>query len=152
MILAMGGNEWVKMCLTRWLGSGGDKFNEHKSMDVYAFWFVNESVVRASCDDYRAGADEDCKLQEEDQKQGRKLDVDTLVLYSEGYLGRRYGLRQVWSEWMGEGELEVLGVGEGCGYFIAEEMPVVAARAIGEFGWDMLSARSTGDFERRFPL
>jgi len=132
MIMAQGGDVWTRMCLDRWVGKssvGLERFVENEAVDVYAGFFKQESVIRATCDDYRAGAQEDVHLQEEDQRERRKVDVDVLVVYSADYLGKRYNVRKVWEEWMGRGSLEVEGVGDGCGHFIAEEaaQKVVAA-------------------------
>ena len=136
MIVAQGGDVWTRTCLKRWVGKSeiGDKlFHEHGVVDIYAEFFKNERVVRATCDDYRAGAEEDIKLQEEDQRAGRKIDVDVLAVFSRDYLGKRYDVRAVWEEWVSESakeKLEVLGIGGGVGHFIAEEAPEEVAKAI----------------------
>jgi hypothetical protein len=122
------------MCLERWVGKsaqGQVKFKEHDAIEVYADSFKAESVIRASCDDYRAGAMEDSKLQEEDQKEGKKIENDVLVIYSQAYLGARYDVKQVWSEWMGrKGKLQVLGIEGGVGHFLAEEEPAETSAAV----------------------
>ncbi len=136
MILAQGGDVWTRTCLERWVGKGETglmKFKENHAMDIYCGFFTNESVVKATCDDYRAGAEEDAELQEWDQKSGAKLDVNVLAVYSADYLGKRYDVRKVWEEWMGDGKLDVLGIGDRCGHFIAEEAPEKTAEAIAEF-------------------
>ena len=72
----------AKMCLNRWIGkslAGQEKFKEHDAIEVYADAFKAESVSRATCDYYRAGAMEDAQLQEEDQKEGRKIKSDVLA-------------------------------------------------------------------------
>ena len=133
MILAQGGDEWVRMCLDRWAGkssTGQAKFRENDAVEVYAESFKQETVVRASCDDYRAGAVEDARLQEEDQREGRKVDGDVLCLYSRRYLGGRYDIRSVWEEWMGNGKLETVGFEGDVGHFLAEESPEETARAV----------------------
>jgi pimeloyl-ACP methyl ester carboxylesterase len=136
MIKAQGGEVFMRICLNRWLGKDQAKqakFKEHDAMDVYAECFKQDSVVDASCDDYRAGGHEDIELQEEDQKEGRKLDGDVMVMYSEGYLGSRYNVREVWQEWMGKGNLETIGMGNGCGHFIPDECPEETTQAIVDF-------------------
>ena len=96
--------------------------------------FMRESVVRASCDDYCAGAEEDVLLQEEDQMAGRKMDCPVLKIYSELFLGSKYDMRAVWKEFVGkDGELELVNVGNGVGHFVAEEAPVETAEAIMRF-------------------
>jgi hypothetical protein len=136
MIKAQGGDTFVRTCLNRWVGksdAGLANFKENDAIDVYGNAFKYESVIKASCDDYRAGAQEDIQLQQEDQKTGSKVDIDVLALYSADYLGKRYDLRQVWREWMGKGKLEVEGFGDGVGHFIAEEAPRQTASAILSF-------------------
>lgn len=136
MIQAQGGDVWTKTCLDRWTGkseAGLMKFKEHGAVDVYANFFKNESVVRATCDDYRAGAEEDVELQKEDQDMGRKIDVNVLAMFSKDYLGTRYDVRNVWEEWMTDGsenKLDVLPIGGGVGHFIAEEAEEEVAEAI----------------------
>ena len=136
MIKAQGGDNWVKMCLNRWMGKssvGQEKFRENDAVEVYAESFKQESVIRASCDDYRAGAMEDVREQEEDQKSVRKVDCDVLVLYSQKYLGGRYDVKAVWDEWMGKGKLEVEGLTGEVGHFLAEEAPEETAKAVVDF-------------------
>lgn len=136
MIKAQGGDFWVKTCLERWAGksaAGQAKFKENDAINVYAEFFEQDSVIQATCDDYRAGAEEDVKLQEEDQQAGQKVDVDVLVLYSADYLGKRYDVEKVWKEWMGSGTLQVQGIGGGVGHFIAEEAPEETAEAVVRF-------------------
>lgn len=133
MIKSIGGETFVKTNIEKWTGknvAGVKKFNEQDAMSVYASSFNYESVIRASCDDYRAGTFEDITQQEEDQKAGRKLDADVLVLYSAGYLGSRYNVQEVWSQWMGKGKLETDGFADGVGHFIPEEAPERTADAI----------------------
>ena len=135
MIQAQGGEVWTKTCLNRWAGqseAGLAKFKEHGAVEVYAKFFKNESVIRATCDDYRAGAEEDIELQKEDQEEERKINVNLLVIFSRDYLGNRYDVRKVWEEWMQDGEddrLDVLPVG-GVGHFIAEEASEQVAEAV----------------------
>lgn len=137
MIKAYGGERWAKMCIDRWAGSDKDSLAKLKSdnaVNVYAQFFNTIYVGHATCDDCRAGANEDVKQQEKDQKAKRKIrNIDVLVLYSAEYLGKRYDVQKVWEEWMGEGELEVKSVGNGCGHFIAEERPEQTAAAIVKF-------------------
>ena len=136
MIMAQGGDVWTKMCLDRWVGknpAGLARLCENGAVDIYAGFFRKEQVVRATCDDYRAGAQEDVLLQEEDQMVGRKVDVDVLAIYSADYLGKRYDVRKVWEDWMGKGTLEVEGLGNGLGHFIAEEAPEKISAAILKF-------------------
>lgn len=89
------------------------------------------SVISATCDDYRAGV-EDAEEQERDQREANKIDCDVLAVYSSDYLGMRYDVKKVWNEWMGKGNLQILGIA-GVGHFIAEERPEPVAEAIAGF-------------------
>jgi pimeloyl-ACP methyl ester carboxylesterase len=139
MILAQGGDIWTRMCLERWVGkdpTSRESFASENAIEVYASFMAQGSVIKASCDDYRAGAQEDIHLQKEDQKAGRKVAGRVLVLYSAKYLGGRYDVRKVWEEWVQEDwkqKLEVQGLGGECGHFLAEERPEETAAAIAEF-------------------
>jgi pimeloyl-ACP methyl ester carboxylesterase len=135
MILAFGGDNWVRSCFTRWAGkneNGIRKMKEHDAERVYGAAFKYEHVIRASCDDYRAGAFEEVIEHEEDQREGRKMDCDVMVLYSATFLPTR-GKIETWEEWMGKGKLETRGFGDGVGHFIAEEAPDETAEAIFAF-------------------
>jgi hypothetical protein len=77
---------------------------------------------------------EDSQLQEEDQKEGRKIESDVLVLFSKGYLGGRHDVKKVWSERTGQnGKLEVHGIERGVGHFVAAEEPEETARVVRSF-------------------
>ncbi|KAH8820129.1 putative Fluoroacetate dehalogenase [Xylogone sp. PMI_703] len=136
LINAQGGDKWVEQCLTRWPGKnsvGLQKFRENNAVKVYMDSFKPESVIRASCDDYRAGAQEDLDEQRKDQEQGRKLDMDTLLIYSDDYIGKRYNMEKVWMDWMGKGKLDITPVRDSIGHFVAEEAPETTASAIAAF-------------------
>ncbi|RPA95590.1 hypothetical protein L873DRAFT_1829789 [Choiromyces venosus 120613-1] len=84
---------------------GGDKFIE----SLITAWSLT------SCADYRAGALIGAPQDEEDQRNGRKIEVPVLVLYSEKYLGCR------------KGSLMVGGIGNDAGHFFLEEEPEIVA-------------------------
>ncbi|KAG9231319.1 putative Fluoroacetate dehalogenase [Amylocarpus encephaloides] len=136
MIKAFGGDNYVRSSFDRWHGKNGvgtARLKENHALDVYAKSFKYDHVIQASCDDYRAGADEDLKYEAEDQRVGRKIDSDVLVLYSAGFLGNRGNIKEIWQEWMGKGKLDAQGFGDGVGHFIAEEAPEKTAEALHAF-------------------
>ena len=138
MIMAFGGDNYVRSSIGRWIGQNEaaiEKFKSNNAENVYADAFKFEHVVRASCDDYRASAFEEFQEHEEDQKEGRKMDCDVLVCYSAGFLARR-GKVEVWADWMGKGKLETKGFGDGVGHFISEEAPELTAEAMAAFYHD----------------
>lgn len=137
MIRGFGGENYVRSCIDRWSGKsevGLAKLKEDDADNVYGNFFNYEHIVRASCDDYRAGAYEDLEEEKKDQEEGRKMDSDTLVLYSSLFLsnGSRGDIKD-WQLFMGKGKLELKGLVDDVGHFLAEEAPEEVAVAIEEF-------------------
>ena len=145
MIKAQGGDVWCCKMMERWAGenpNGLKSLQAHGAVEVYSHYMAQDSVIQASCKDYRAGAEEDIQLQKQDQESGRKLSIDTLVLYSADYLGSRYDVKDVWDQWSEEpSRVSVQGIDEGVGHFIAEEKPEETASAITSF-WQRLKGTS----------
>jgi len=137
LIMAQGGGKFARDCMYRWAGKSSrilGKLEADNAVEVQSAFFENKSVVEASCDDYRAGAEEDVEQLNNAQRENRKVDKDLVVLYSEGYLGSRYDVKDVWEEWVsGKGSLEVVGIKGDAGHFIAEEAPEQVAEAIAKF-------------------
>lgn len=137
MISALGGPAWCSVCCERWVGksnAGQESFRANNAVEIYGNYFANPEVVKASCEDYRAGAEEDVRLQKRDQARGKKIEIPTLVLYSESYLGTRYDIATVWREWVGpKVSLKTKGIDGGIGHFLAEEAPEWTAEAIMDF-------------------
>ncbi|KAL3421174.1 alpha beta hydrolase fold protein [Phlyctema vagabunda] len=137
MIVAYGGARFIRELLTRWAGKnevGNKRFAEQDAVGVYADFFENEKVVRATCDDYRAGAEEDIELEKKDQDEGRKLESPTLLIYAADVIGKRWDMMKVWGEWVSEKDLlKEVGIGEGIGHFVPEEAPEKTAEAIQNF-------------------
>ncbi|KAH3919322.1 hypothetical protein HBH56_012910 [Parastagonospora nodorum] len=137
MITAYGGGKWCCEMIESWSGSntrGLAKLKSDDSFAVYAGFFEDEHVVRASCEDYKHGATTDLKLQEEDQEKGRKIDVPLLLLYASDLIGKRYDFSTVWNGWVQEGvRITNHGLGDGIGHFGAEEAPEECAGAIAEW-------------------
>lgn len=137
MIKGFGGDNYVRSCINRWSGkneAGIAKSKENDAENLYGNFFKYEHIVRASCDDYRAGAYEDLVEEEKDQKEGRKMDSDTLVLYSSLFLsnGSRGNIKD-WELFMGKGNLELKGLVNNVGHFLAEEAPGEVAVSIEGF-------------------
>jgi len=78
-------------------------------------------TIHAMCEDYRANATYDRRLDDADRAAGRKIECPVLVLWA-----RRDDLEElygdplaVWRDWAGD----VRGRGLDCGHYIAEEAP-----------------------------
>ena len=77
-------------------------------------------VVHAMCEDYRAGAGFDRRLDEVDRAAGRRIACPLQVLWgARGALAAWYDTLEVWSAWAED----VRGQALDCGHFIPEEKP-----------------------------
>ncbi len=74
--------------------------------------------VHAICEDYRAGASIDRKLDDADQAAGRKIACPTLVLWASDYLAG--GPLDVWRPWCTNCQRRLRSTS---GHFLAEENP-----------------------------
>ena len=94
----------------------------------YLRCFRNPETIRATCDEYRAGAAID--LEHDRADRGRKVTTPLLVLWGErSGQGSGYDVLAVWREHAAD----VRGHGIASGHFIPEEAPDEACRALHEF-------------------
>lgn len=98
--------------------TGREKFAPHALAD-YLESVHNPATVHAMCEDYRAGATIDYRLDEADRGQ-RRITCPTLVLWSlRGELQKWYNGLEIWRDWADE----MQGHGIDCGHYLAEEAP-----------------------------
>lgn len=96
----------------------------------YARAVHDSKVVHAICEDYRAGADYDRELDEQDRAAGRRISCPVQVLWGErGALPGWYDVLALWRDWADD----VVGHGLDCGHFVPEEQPVETAAALRAF-------------------
>ena len=81
-----------------------------------------DDTIRATCDDYRAGARIDCAHDAADREAGTMIDCPMLALW--GGAGR--DLLPTWRRWA----TDVTGFGIDCGHFMAEEAPEAVLAAV----------------------
>ncbi|MDE5446991.1 alpha/beta fold hydrolase [Bradyrhizobium sp. CSA207] len=120
---------WLKHMLASWTG---DKslvaFDD--ALDAYCAAFDQESRIHAFCEDYRAGATIDRRLDDEDQAAGRRIAAPVLILWgtkvrpSEGDAPLK-----VWQRWAAHAEGRAIAGG----HFLPEENPAETAAALLEF-------------------
>jgi haloacetate dehalogenase len=93
----------------------------------YRALLQDPSRVHAICEDYRAGAGIDRKLDEADLQSGRKITCPTLVVWGRDYLGKR-GIKPlaVWQAWCSD----LTGAEIDSGHFLAEENPQATVAAM----------------------
>jgi pimeloyl-ACP methyl ester carboxylesterase len=137
MITAFGPSNWCQEMILRWAGkntSGLSSLKANDAMTVYGDFFAQEHTLKATCDDYKEGATTDVEKEQVDQKEGRKMQVPLLLLYSESGIGSRFTFPDVWKEWVDKGvSIQSHGLGEGVGHFGPEEAPQQCAEVI--VGW-----------------
>ena len=85
-------------------------------------------VVRATCDDYRAGATIDVELDRADRDGGRRIACPVLALWGDPS-NKRPSLIDVWQRWADD----VQGRAIRCGHFLAEEAPAETLAALDAF-------------------
>ena len=109
---------FLRHMLGTWAGAP-DRFSAD-AMAEYVRAFEDPDVVRATCEDYRAGATIDFELDRADLEKGRRIGCPVLVLWGDrGRAHKRSGVLETWRRWADD----VRGTGLGCGHFIAEEAP-----------------------------
>jgi len=134
MMEAYGGDKWCRYQLTRIQGpneEGQKRFAADGAHDVYAELFKKRETLIGSCEDYASGAAPEVSEQTEDMKNGRKLEIPTLVLFSATLIGSKLDVPKIWQEWVAEGtELKAIGIGNGYGHYLAEEGPDEVVNAL----------------------
>ena len=89
----------------------------------------NPETIHAICEDYRAAATIDTKLDEADRGR-RKIACPTLVLWGlQGKLQEWYDVLAIWRDWAEN----VQGGGIDCGHYLAEEAPEETYAALRAF-------------------
>ncbi|KAF2203103.1 alpha/beta-hydrolase [Delitschia confertaspora ATCC 74209] len=137
MITAYGGDNWCRDMIKRWAGkndSGFKSLSSDDSLSVYASFFSHPATIKASNEDYAAGATTDVDLQKGDQDNGRRIKCPLLLIYSKDYIGKRFNVPKEWANWVDRSsKIDSFGIGDGIGHFVVEEAPRDTAGAIG--GW-----------------
>lgn len=138
MIEAYGGDKWVHGNFGRIAGDNQEavkRFQSDNAWEVYESLFTKRSAIEGSCADYKSGAYDEPEMQEDDQRNGRKITVPTLVMWSLARLGKMHGnLEPIWKEWIEDGvDFKAVGCGEGVGHFLPEEATDVVVSNMTEF-------------------
>lgn len=127
MIGAYGGGNWCRDILKRAQGprlEGQVSFSADGAHDVYATNFKKKDAILGSCEDYQCGSVLEVNEQSEDMERGRKINVPTLVIFSEENLGKMHDVAGVWKDWVAEGvQYQAKGIGGGRGHYLPEEDP-----------------------------
>lgn len=112
--------EWfLRWSINSWAGLK-DAFSDDAMADYIAS-FTQPDRLRASCNDYRAGASLDCDIDAADRNTGKKITQPMLALWGAG-VGKHATegrILDTWKRWA----TNVQGEGLPCGHFIPEEAP-----------------------------
>jgi pimeloyl-ACP methyl ester carboxylesterase len=134
LIRSYGGGKWAKEMILKWAGSnevGVEKLKSGNALDVYGSFFDNPSVIKATCQDYEAGATVDVTAQIADQEAGRKVNIPVLLVYGQEYLGWRVNVEEEWQHFVTKRSLiKNHPLSNGIGHFVAEEAPEDTAAAL----------------------
>lgn len=96
----------------------------------YRRCYSNPETIHAMCEDYRAGATIDMRLDEADQQAGRRIACPVQALWGlKNGLERWYDVLAVWRDWADHVE----GHGIDCGHYLAEEAPEETLAALEPF-------------------
>jgi haloacetate dehalogenase len=121
---------YLRRKLAQWSGGTGIEAFAPEAVDEYVRCFSDPEVIRASCEDYRAGGSIDLEHDEVDASAGRRVESPTLVLWGdEGFVGGAYDVLDVWSRYA----TDLRGHAVGGGHFVAEEEPHGTVTALREF-------------------
>ena len=112
-----------------YLRRGKHMFDE-AALAEYRRCFTDPATIHAMCEDYRAGAGIDMRLDESDQKAGRRIACPVQALWGlKGPIDRWYDVCEVWRGWANDVE----GQGIDCGHYLAEEAPEEVLIWLGRF-------------------
>ena len=91
-----------------------------EAMAEYQRCFADPETIRATCEDYRAGASVDCAHDRADRERGNRITCPLLVLWGERGRGHmRRDVLGIWRDWADD----VRGRALPCGHFLPEEAP-----------------------------
>jgi haloacetate dehalogenase len=106
---------FLRHTLDSWCGTEGAISEEAFAEYAKAF---DADTIRASCDDYRAGATIDRELDAADREAGRRIECPMLALWGDP-TGKRPSLLDTWRRWA----TDVRGRALPAGHFLPEEVP-----------------------------
>ncbi|KAI1420711.1 Alpha/Beta hydrolase protein [Xylaria sp. FL1777] len=137
MVQAYGGGRFCREIIAAVAGSseaGRKSLYADGAVEHYVRCYEQDEVIRGAVADYSAGAAEDWDAQQEDIKEGRKIQVPVVVLYCEG-LGKMHSdVEAIWKQWASpSAKLDVHAIKGGVGHYLPEEAPEETNKHIVEF-------------------
>ena len=120
------------------IGAAPDAFYFHRGRTMFApealaeyrRCYSDPATIHAMCEDYRAGATFDFRLDEADRQAGRTIRCPLLALWGgKGHVGQWYDVLEVWRAWADGVEGQAID----CGHYLAEEAPEATLAALRPF-------------------
>jgi pimeloyl-ACP methyl ester carboxylesterase len=139
MIQAYGAAKWIRSTNERIAGPselGKARVAADDAHDIYAELLSSEEATRYTCEDYRAGAQEDVTEEDSDHKAGRKISMPTLIIYSKSRfgVGSATDCEAEWREFVADGvDYECFGVGDERGHYLPEEAYEIVDELVSKF-------------------
>ena len=118
---------YLEHTIRSWLGRQ-DGISE-EAMEEYRRCFRKNTVIRACCEDYRAGATVDTVDDQSDRDGGRRIKCPVLNLWGQQSVGATFSPIEVWRRWADD----VTGFSITSGHFLMEEEPDETAKALARF-------------------
>ena len=101
-----------------------------EALDDYISCYLDPATVHATCEDYRAGATFDFKLDEADRTSGHRITCPVLALWAaRGVLAQWYDVLAIWRDWAED----VRGGALDSGHYLPEEAPEATAAELRAF-------------------
>jgi len=123
--------------LARMLATAGRRREDvfaDAAWEEYCKLFTDAQTVHGMCEDYRAGAKEDCEEQDRDLKSGKKIQCKIRVLWGkEGVCEKGFDVKKEWEKVSERGCWDDRGEAVPGGHYIPEEQPEILSRHVLEF-------------------
>ncbi|MBO0904766.1 alpha/beta fold hydrolase [Jiella sonneratiae] len=121
---------YLKHTMASWTKAGSLDGFSPEAIAEYAAAFAKPENVHGACNDYRAGATIDWRLDREDREAGRRIAAPLLALWgAAGIPGEGENPLDVWSRWAETVEGRAIDAG----HFIVEEAPDETLAALAAF-------------------
>ena len=117
--------------MRKWAKGGTLEAFDRRAIDHYRSGWGDPSRIHASCEDYRAGADQDRRADEADRDAGKTITCPLHLLASTDYLGT--SAEAPLETWRRTFAPEATGTSIDAGHFIAEENPDATLAALNTF-------------------
>lgn len=118
---------YVDHLIERWAASPDAL--DSAAVEAYHRAFADERVVRASCEDYRAGLSVDLDHDRASREAGDRIECPVLALWGDASGTVSFDPLDVWGRWAESVE----GRGLSCGHFLMEEAPARTFEALDAF-------------------